>query len=507
MDDANLDATALAALVRDRQVSPAELVDAAIERIERGNGEINAVVWRSFERARAEARAIGSSADAPFAGVPFLLKDLLAHDAGEPSTSGCGLLRDYRAPADSELVRRYRKAGLVVLGRTNTPEFGIYGVTEPRAFGPTRNPWDLTRTPGGSSGGSAAAVAAGFVPMAHGGDGGGSIRIPASHCGLVGLKPTRARNPAGPLSGERWAGLVSEHVLTRSVRDSAAMLDATMGTDAGAPYEVTAAARPYVDEVAMGAAGQGRRLRIAFWTQPLFGSPAAATHPECQQAIEEAAKLASALGHRVTEACPPYDREDLVQAYFTIVAASVHRAVDQAGELAGRRPKAADFEGPTWMLKLIGGKLSAGEYVAALERVHFAHRRLASFFDAHDVFLTPTVATPPVPIGTFAPTRSQRFLMALLRALPMRPLLLTALRELASTALDATPNTMLFNLTGQPAISLPLHMTPEGLPIGTQWVARFGDEATLFQLAAELEAASPWGARRPPLLATEKVSS
>jgi amidase len=499
MNYTELDATALSELVRTKEVSPLELVDRAIAEIEQRDSAINAVVHRNFERAREHARRDLPDVpqDAPFRGVPFLLKDLLGYDEGEPSTSSTSLLKSWRAPRDSELVRRYKRAGLIILGRTNTPEFGIYGVTEPELFGPTRNPWDLSRTPGGSSGGSAAAVAARYVPMAHGGDGGGSIRIPASHCGLVGLKPTRARNPAGPFAGERWAGFVSEHVLTRSVRDSARALDATLGTDPGAPYEVSRPLRPYAEEVLGGAAGRGPRLKIAIWPAPLFGSPSATTHAECQTACENAAKLAARLGHEVVEARPPFDRDTLVMAYLTVVATGVHRSIEQAGELSGVKPRASDFEGPTWVLKLIGGKLSAGEYVRALDHIHLAHRKLSGFFDAHDVLLTPTAATPPVPIGTFALTAGQRALIRLLKAVPTRALLLKALDDLARHSFDATPNTMLFNITGQPAVSLPLHMSPSGLPIGTQWVGRFGDEATLFRLSAELEAAVPWQDRRP----------
>ncbi|PKQ05746.1 MAG: amidase [Alphaproteobacteria bacterium HGW-Alphaproteobacteria-11] len=307
------DALGLAALVASGDVTPTELVDAAIARIERDNPRLNAVVHTQFDRARAEAS--GALPDGPFRGVPMLLKDLMAEDAGEPCTQSTQLLADYRPQRDAELVRRFRRAGLVVVGRTNTPEFGIYGVTEPVLRGPTRNPWNPAHTPGGSSGGSGAAVAAGMVPLAHGGDGGGSIRIPASHCGLVGLKPTRARNPAGPFAGERWAGLVCEHVLTRSVRDTAATLDAVSGPDVGAPYHAPPRVGSFLGEVG---APPGR-LRVAFTTRALFGT---ATHPDCVAAVEAAAALAADLGHEVEQACPEYDQRAMVRAYFAIVAAS-----------------------------------------------------------------------------------------------------------------------------------------------------------------------------------------
>lgn len=495
----DFDAIGLATLVKEKQVSPLELVDDAIARIERFDGEVHAVIHRSFERAREHARvgAPGSTPDAPFHGVPFLLKDLMAQDTGQPSTYSTKLLGPWRADRDAELVRRYKRAGLIILGRTNTPEFGIYGVTEPAMHGPTRNPWNLGHTPGGSSGGSSAAVAARYVPVAHGGDGGGSIRIPASHTGLVGMKPTRARNPAGPFAGERWAGFVAEHVLTRTVRDSAAILDATYGADPGAPYEVRPPARPFLTEVEEGARGAGRRLRIAFTAEPLFGR---SMHPECVEAVQRAAKLAASLGHEVVEAKPSFDKEALIRAYFTVIAASTNLAVRTASDFAKKKPSAKDFEGPTWLLKLIGDKLTAGEYAHALQTLQLAHREIAPFFATYDVLLTPTAARPPVPIGTFQPKPKERALLAALSAAPARRLLLLALETLGKTAVDATPNTMLFNMTGQPAVSLPLHWSADGLPVGTQWVARFGDEATLFGLAAELEVASPWGHKKPALI-------
>lgn len=492
------DALGQAELVRTGQASPLELVEHAIARIERLDQQVNAVVFRGFERAREHARSGTPGADrgAPFFGVPFLLKDLMAQDAGQPSTSSTRLLEGWRADRDAELVARYKRAGLVILGRTNTPEFGIYAVTEPALRGPTRNPWNLAHTPGGSSGGSAAAVAARYVPAAHGGDGGGSIRIPAAHCGLVGLKPTRARNPAGPYGGERWGGFVSEHALTRTVRDSAALLDATAGGDPGAPYEVRPPARPYLDEVTEGREGRGPRLRIAFSDRAIFG---ATTDPECARAVREAATLAASLGHEVVEDHPVYDQATLIEAYFIVVSAGINLSVRAAGELANKKPRAADFERPTWLMKLLADRLTAGEYAHAQDAIQHAQRGLVPFFDKYDVFLTPTTARPPVPIGAFALRTPDRLAIALLRAIPARRLILMAKDTLATKALEATPNTMLFNMTGQPAVSLPLHWSPYGLPIGTQWVGRFGDEATLFRLAAELEVAAPWKDRRPPI--------
>ena len=491
MDYDELDGTALAALVASGEASPAELVDEAILRIEARNPQVNAVVQTQFEAAR--TRATGPLPDGPFRGVPFLLKDLLAEQEGEPSTASCSFMTGWRAPRDAELVRRFGAAGVVVLGRTNTPELGLLGVTEPVLRGPARNPWNLGHTTGGSSGGSAAAVAARMVPMAHGGDGGGSIRIPASACGLVGLKPTRARSPMGPFRGESWDGLVVEHVLTRSVRDSAAMLDAVHGPDPGAPYQVLPPERPFRKEVG---ADPGR-LRIAFTTRALFGST---THSDCVRAVEDAARLAESLGHHVEEACPPYDRDTLVRGYLLVVAANTSAALRLLGELVGREPTARDVEPPTWLLKRIGDAVTAADYVWYRQVMQRAAREMVPFFERYDVLLTPTLAAPPVTVGALDLTAAERALAGFLGAVPVRRLLLVALDQLAKDSLDATPNTMLFNITGQPAINLPLMWNDGGLPIGSQWVGRFGDEATLLRLASQLEQARPWAARRPPLL-------
>lgn len=493
-----LDALGQAELIKKKELSPKELLEFTYERIDRLNPSLNAVIWTDRERALAHAESgpPGSDPDKPFYGVPFLLKDLMAQDAGQPCSYSSKNLKDWRPDQDAELVRRYKEAGFVIAGRTNTPEFGIYAVTEPALRGPARNPWDLNHTPGGSSGGSAAAVAARLVPAAHAGDGGGSIRIPAAHCGLVGMKPSRARNPLGPFAAERWGAMVVEHAVTRSVRDSAAILDATQGPDLGAPYQILPPERPYLEEAALGAQGKGRRLKIALTDAPLFGQE---TDPECIAAVKDAAKLAESLGHEVVYARPDFEKEALIQAYFTLVAAGTNNSVQMAAAHAGRAPRASDFEAPTWLLKLIADKITAAEYVATLDLIHKTGRQIAHFFEDYDVFLTPTAAKPPVPVGSFKPSALERALMASLSAVPSRSLLMRAKDTLATNALNATPNTMLFNMTGQPAISLPLSWSEAGLPIGTQWVGRFGDEATLFQLAAELEVARPWADKRPPV--------
>jgi amidase len=471
---ANLDALSQADLVRRGEVTPLELVESAISRIERLNPRLNAVVTPMYAEAR---RVAGGPVPAgPFAGVPFLLKDLLAEYAGVRFTEGSAFLDGHYVPGqDSDLVARYRRAGLIVVGKTNTPEFGILPTTEPRLFGPARNPWDLARTPGGSSGGSAAAVAARIVAMAHANDGGGSIRIPAACCGLFGLKPTRGRNPLGPAYGDMFTGLVAEHAVTRSVRDSAALLDATAGPAPGDPYWAPPAAGPYLDEVGR-APGP---LRIAFTRAAPNGAP---VHSDCVAAVEDAARLCEGLGHHVVEGAPALDGERLTQAFFTLWAAGCAWTVADWARRTGQTPAAERFEPLTWTLAQMGQGRSAADYLLAVQDLQRVSREVARFFEACDVWLTPTLAEPPLPLGSFDPTADD----------PVQ-----GLRRSAAFV----PFTPLVNVTGQPAMSTPLHWNAQGLPIGTHWVGGFGDEATLFRLAAQLEAARPWANRRPPVSA------
>ncbi|MFH1177720.1 MAG: amidase, partial [Acidobacteriota bacterium] len=316
-------------------------------------------------------------------------------------------------------------------------------------------------------------------------------RIPASCCGLFGLKPTRGRMPLGPDWGESWSGLVQEHAITRTVRDSAALLDATAGPDLGAPYFAPPPARPFLAEVG---ADPGS-LRIAFTADSLFGET---THPDCRAALEDAVTLVAGLGHKVEEARPPFDKARLRRAYLAVVAVNTARAIDQAGEVTGVRPTPASFEPETWLLGLIGRKMPASDYQAAIETLHLATRKLAAFFETYDLLMTPALAHPPLAIGALAPKPAQKVAMRVLRALPIRALLDTALERLAAEAFEATANTMLFNQTGQPAMSVPLFWSQSGLPIGTQLVARYGEEGTLLRLAAQLEHARPWFDRHPP---------
>jgi amidase len=467
---AALDATAQAELVRTKEATPLELVDAAIERIERLNPALNAVITPMYDEARRVAS--GPVGDGPFAGVPFLLKDLLAMAAGVRMAAGTDFTGDFTPDGDSELVARLRRAGFVVVGKTNTPELGILCTTEPRRFGATRNPWDTSRTTGGSSGGSAAAVAAGMVPAAHGNDGGGSIRIPASCCGLFGLKPTRARNPLGPYIGDLMSGLVVEHALTRSVRDSAAILDATEGADPGAPYWAPPPARPFLDEVG---ADPGR-LRIAFTTATMAGVP---VHDDCITAVVDAAALCSSLGHEIVEAAPPIDGEQLTQAFLAVWGAGAAQTVDAIGRIAGRTPSPDYFEPLTWALVEMGRAMPAPDYLSAVGYLQLVSRGVARFFEHVDVWMTPTLAEPPLPLGSFESTVGD----------PMGALM---------RAVSWVPFTPICNATGQPAMSVPLFWNDAGLPVGTHFAGRFGDEATLLRLASQLEAARPWANRRPP---------
>ena len=467
-----LDATAQAALVREKAVRPTDLVEAAIARIERLNPKLNAVVTPMFDRARAEAAV--SVAEGPFTGVPFLMKDLLAEYGGVRFTEGSDFLDGRYTPvADSELTRRLRRAGLIVIGKTNTPELGILPTTEPRHFGPTHNPWSLGRTPGGSSGGSAAAVAAGLVAMAHANDGGGSIRIPASCCGLFGLKPTRGRNPLSPHYGDIFGGLVVEHVVTRSVRDSAAMLDATAGPDLGDPYFAPPPARPYLEEVSR----PPGFLRVAFTTSATTGVP---VHADCVRAVRDAAKLCQDLGHDVSEATPDLEGDAISQAFITVWSAGSSWTIDDWARRTGQTPSVERFEPLTWGLYEMGNRRRAADYLLAIQDLQRASRQIARFFVEYDVWLSPTLAEPPPLLGSFASTPDN----------PMQGIFRSA---------QFVPFTPIFNATGQPAMSVPLFWNQENVPIGVQFAGRFGDEATLFRLAAQLEQARPWAGRWPTL--------
>ncbi len=472
-DIAFLDATAQAELVRTKQIKPSELVDGAMERIERLNPQLNAVVTPMFEQARATVS--GALPDGPFTGVPFLLKDLGASYAGVTQSQGSAFAKDMVSPFDSELTRRYKAAGLVIAGKTNTPEFGLVPTTEPVLFGPTRNPWDTGRSTGGSSGGSAAAVASGMVPFAHANDGGGSIRIPASCCGLFGLKPTRARITYGPLLGDIQSGLVQEHAVTRSVRDSAALLDATEGPMPGDPYFAPPKERPYIEEVSR----DPGRLRIAFATSTSLGTP---LDEEAITAVKEAAALCEELGHDVVEASPQVNGAQLVPSFTALWASGNAWGIDSLAMLTGKKPKEEDFEPLTWALYEMGKALSAPAYLQSITMLQIMGRTIAAFHEQYDAWLTPTLAAPPPPLGYFD-------------AEPGNPM------AGFTKAADYVPFTPVQNVTGQPAMSVPLYWTKDGLPLGAHFATKAGGEGLLFRLASQLEEARPWAGRIPPVRA------
>lgn len=471
------DATAQADLVRRKEVSPAELVSGAIERIERLNPTLNAVIHPLFEQALSTARA---PQPGPFSGVPFLVKDLAAECQGAPLADGSGFAAGrYISRTDSELVRRFRKAGLVILGKSNTSEFGLLPTTEPERFGPTRNPWDTSRGPGGSSGGSAAAVASGMVPAGHASDGGGSIRIPASCCGLVGLKPTRGRNSLAPGIGDIAGGIIHEHVVTRSVRDSAAILDLTSGPMPGDPYIPPQPERPFLEEIGRDPA----TLRIGLGTLPLTGVPA---HPDCVAAAQSAALLCEELGHDIVEASPLVDSQRLFKSFGLVMTAYLGWTIAAWERRTGRAPAEEDFEAATWRMYQHSLAQSGGDYLLAWQDLQKSCRDFAAFFSDHDIWLTPTLAQPPVPLGYFDYTHETR-------------------KQYIARLGDFTGFTLIANATGQPAISLPLQWNQDKvggtLPLGVQLTGRYGDEATLIRLAAQLEQARPWSHYRPPVKA------
>jgi amidase len=467
-DFSALDATAQAELVRKGEVTPSELLEAAIDRIEAKNPALTAVVTKLYDHAR--GAAAGALPDGPFRGVPFLIKDLGIQLAGVPHYGGTRFLRDagYSVPHDSYLMQKYRAAGFVTCGKTATPELGILPTTEPEAFGPTRNPWNLERATGGSSGGSAAAVAAGLVAVAHGNDGGGSIRIPAGACGLVGLKPTRGRNSAGPDIGAGMGGLTCDHVLARSVRDTAAILDCTAGPMPGDPYYAPPPARPFLAEVG---ADPGK-LRVGFsWSYQATDGTRTEADADCVAAVEAARRLLEKLGHKVTRSSPAALAEpEYTPRFLAIWSCGFAEELGHWRRTLKRAINQDHVEPLTWALAGMGQDVTGPAYVAAWHWLHQNSRRLASWWadDGFDLYLTPTVSEPPLPFGEFETPRDAG-IMAIFRAAKYAPF---------------TPP---FNVSGQPAISLPLHQSGAGLPIGIQLVAPYAREDLLLRVAAQLE--------------------
>jgi amidase len=480
---ASMDATGQAELIAGGEASPAELVEAAIDRAEAVNPEINAIIHDLSPTAR-EAAA-GELPDGPFKGVPFLLKDLGAANAGEPLHMGMKVLKEanFHAPVDTTLAQRFRAAGLVTIGKTNLPELGIVATTEPKAYGATRNPWDTSRTPGGSSGGSAAAVAAGIVPMAHANDGGGSIRIPASNCGLLGLKPTRQRISEGPIVGDNMSGVTVELCVSRSVRDTARLLEAVHGPAPGDPYVAPPPLRPYTDELDDESGG----LRVGIMRRPAVEG--LEVEAPCLAAVEKAAKLIESLGHAIDEGNPldmlPAGESgpDIEDSFLTRWAAGQAATLTQLGMILGRPITEHDVEPLTWTMSQIGHDRTAGRYLLDVGVHQGLSRVVAGWFETgYDLLLTPTMAEVAPKLGEID-TAAPDPMSAFTRCLP-------------SGAFTA-----LFNITGQPGINVPLHWTDEGVPVGVQLVAPFGREDLLIRIAAQLEKAAPWADRRPPVFA------
>lgn len=465
------DAIGLAGMIRDGDVTASEVLACAIAAIEDGNPALHAVIHPLFDIAKgAVARELPQG---PLAGVPFLLKDTGVAVAGTPMTNGSRLFRDNVSPRDSTHAARLRRAGLVIMGKTNMPELGLSFTTEPQAFGATRNPWDIGRSPGGSSGGSAAAVAAGMVPMAHASDGAGSIRLPAAHCGLFGFKPSRGRNPFGPELGEAMAGLSAVHCVSRTVRDSAALLDATSGPEAGDPYMIAPPQRPFFAEID----GDPPRLRIALSTHSPIGTP---VDPQCVGAAKEAALLCERLGHIVEIAEPDYDANAIKSAWRAVATVTAATSVADYVKRVGISDPLSLLEpiNAAWVSQ--APSISGADYADAIALMRRAGRALGGFFERYDIFLTPTAAELPPPLGAMACRNAD-------------------VDAFYDQFWRHGPFTAVFNTTGSPAMTVPLGQSREGLPIGVHFAAALGDDSKLFALAGQLERAAPWAGRRPPL--------
>jgi amidase len=481
------DALNLAEMIRNGEIKSSELVELIIERIERINPKINAIIHKMYDEAREKAQkwdneiSSGKKSIPIFSGVPFLLKDLMAEYANAPLSEGSKAIHGYIAPLDTELVKRHKAAGLITVGKTNTPEFGCVPTTEPKLFGPTLNPWDQNIIPGGSSGGSAVAVATGIVPLAHGNDYGGSLRIPASCCGVFGLKPTRARNPLGPYFGDFASGIVAEHGLSRTVRDSAALLDATSGPDVGDPYYAPPKKRPFLEELEVDVG----RLKIGFLTSiPTGWSFETKMHPECEKAVRDAAQLCEELGHKVEEInSEELNYKNLFMHFGVIFSSSTCQAIAYWESVLNKKITQDELEPITWLFYQNAATRSGADYLIAVEHCQRFSRKLAQWFHKgdFDLLLNTTLTTPPIKVGFFKATN-----------------LAKAGRDIQLMS-KLVAFTFVYNISGQPAMSVPLYWTADNIPIGIQFAAPFGDEATLFRLAAQLEQERPWIDRKPPI--------
>jgi amidase len=487
------DAVGLAGLIRSGEISAEEVRAEAVRRAKTHNPELNAIVRPLYERASKPPDEMFPPG--PFPGVPFLLKDLQHALAGVPMSSGSRAMRDFVPSRDCEMVRRWKAAGLVPLGKTNTPELGLMGVTEPELFGPARNPWNTTRSPGGSSGGSAAAVAARIVPVASGGDGGGSIRIPASCCGLFGLKPSRGRTPSGPDFGAVWEGAVADHVLSLSVRDSAALLDATHGPDPGPPYLISEPETSFLKA----SREDPPPLRIGFCAESPLG---AGVDADNREAVKRAADLLADLGHRVEEVALPYSGELVAECYVRMYFAQTAAALDLMGKWRGKRVMGRELELSTRAVASQGRIMNARDYCLSLQRWNEIARAMGRFHQQYDLLLTPVLAGPVPRIGEMGLSGWERFGLSALLSTGLSRLLSWsgAVKRSALASLARVPFTQVANITGQPAMSLPLHRSADGMPCGVQFISALGGETTLFRLAGQLERAKSWFHDFPPLI-------
>jgi amidase len=480
------DGLGLAELIKKKEIQPKEVLAEAIKTIEEHNPKLNAVINTFYEKAEQTADTVDLAGR--FAGVPMLLKDITQEIEGEKITAGSKAYQGYRAKSDSNYVKTVRETGVLFLGQTNVPEFALMGITEPKLYGPTRNPWNLDHTPGGSSGGSAAAVASGMVPIAGANDGGGSIRIPGAYCGLFGLKPTRGRTPVGPVSGRNWQGASVDHILSRSVRDSAAMLDALKGYEKAAAFHAPPFNGSYLEEVY---ASSVHKRTIAFSVQSPLGTE---IHEECKEAVHKTAKLLESLGHNIEEADAPVDGKKLLKSYLTMYFGEVAAELTSLEEVLGRKATMSDVESPTWILGLVGRATSAEEIVLGIREWDKAAIAMEQFHERYDLYLTPTTAYPPAKIGELEPSGSEKMAMQIAGRLSLGGIMKKAgiVEQVAENNLKRTPFTQLANLTGQPAMTVPLHMTADGLPVGVQFMAARGREDLLFSLAGLLEQTYAW---------------
>ena len=480
------DAIGLVELIRSKEVKSTEVIEAAINRIETINPELNAVIHKMYDKARVADKK--PEQFKVFSGLPVLLKNMTQEIEGEPISSGSKSLTNYCAEKDSTFVKRLRETGTVILGQTNVPEFSLMGITEPVVYGPTRNPWNLNYTPGGSSGGAGAAVASGMVPVAGANDGGGSIRIPAAYCGLFGIKPTRGRTPVGPAAGRNWQGASADHVLTRSVRDSAAFLDELKMTEKGAAFYTPEYEGSYFQCVQK---PLNKPLKIAFSVQSPLGTEVDA---DCIAAVKKAVALLESLGHHVEEKSAPVDGKKIADSYLMLYFGEVSASIGNLENILGRKAKSTDVEPSTWLLGLLGDATSAGEFVLSLREWDKAAYAMEAFHEDFDLYLTPTTAFPPAKIGELELKSMEKLLIKAVGSLRMGKILKKTgmINQIAEQSLKRTPFTQLANLTGQPAMSVPLYMTEEGLPCGVQFMAARGREDLLFQLAGVLEKTNQW---------------